>query len=97
MSSSKVFTHASYDLLVNETIANIKKLSTLKGGEYAGDTDGCPSFLLYSPSGTRPWREVNELAKAKGWKLRELGDRPLTLEETFLRLTERAGQAAGRE
>ncbi len=65
--------------------------------EYAGDNDGCPSFLLYSPSGTRPWREVNELAKAKGWKLRELGDRPLTLEETFLRLTERAGQAAGRE
>lgn len=65
--------------------------------EYGGVLDGCPSFVLHSPSGRHPWREVNELARAKGWKLRELGDKPLTLEETFLKLTERAAQGAGRD
>lgn len=65
--------------------------------EAAGKVDGCPAFTLHTASGRNPWREVNELARGRNWKLRELGDRPLTLEETFLRLTERATQGAARD
>ncbi len=69
----------------------------VKKVESAGEADGCPAFLLFSPTNQNPWRGVNELARAKGWKIRELGDKPLTLEETFLRLTERAAQGADRD
>lgn len=65
--------------------------------EAAGKVDGCPAFTLHTAPGRNPWREVNELARGRNWKLRELGDRPLTLEETFLRLTERATQGAARD
>lgn len=41
---SKSFTHARYDSLVNQTVSNIKQLSTLKGGEYAGDDDRLANF-----------------------------------------------------
>ncbi|HOJ68026.1 MAG TPA: ATP-binding cassette domain-containing protein, partial [Candidatus Hydrogenedentes bacterium] len=64
-------------------------VSGVKKVEYIGRQDGCESFVLYSPPQTFVWREVNELARTKNWKLRELADYPLTLEETFLRLTER--------
>jgi len=33
-------------------------------------------------------QQVGQLAKAKNWELRELANKPLTLEETFLYLTE---------
>jgi len=61
----------------------------VKKVEYTGRQDGCECFVLYSPPQTFVWREINELIRAKNWKLRELADAPLTLEETFLRLTER--------
>lgn len=38
------FSHSDYDALVQETIEEIKKLSTLKGGEYAGDEDRLANF-----------------------------------------------------
>lgn len=40
----KTFPHARYDALVEETVANLKKLGQLKGGEYAGDTDRLANF-----------------------------------------------------
>jgi ABC-2 type transport system ATP-binding protein len=58
--------------------------------------DGCASFVLHSPIGRNPWREFNMLARDKHWKVRELADRPLTLEETFLTLTEKAAAKAER-
>jgi hypothetical protein len=40
----KVYSHTAYDRLVQETINNINQLSSLKGGEYAGDTDRLANF-----------------------------------------------------
>jgi ABC-2 type transport system ATP-binding protein len=58
--------------------------------ERAGDRDGCPAFLVHAKPGSEIWREVGKLARTKSWELRELSERPLTLEETFLALTEKA-------
>jgi len=63
--------------------------------EFAGENDGCVSFLLHSRRDTPLWREVSKLAQAQHWELRALAEKPLTLEETFLTLTEKAGQGAG--
>ncbi len=64
---------------------------------YQGETEGCASFMLHSPVGCKPWREVNDLIHGKNWKVRELAERPLTLEETFLTLTEKAAQQTNRQ
>ncbi len=61
---------------------------------YQGANDGCVSFLLHTPVERNPWRELNDLIRAKNWKVRELVEKPLTLEETFLTLTEKAAQQA---
>lgn len=39
-----VFAHDRWEALLTESIAAIKALSTLKGGEYAGDTDRLANF-----------------------------------------------------
>mgnify|MGYP006389851745 FL=1 len=62
--------------------------------EYIGDEDGCATYVLHGKPGSQLWREVGKLARLKNWELRELTDRPLTLEETFLKLTEKAEGAA---
>ena len=38
------FSHSEYDELVAETVRKIEELSTLKGGEYAGDEDRLANF-----------------------------------------------------
>lgn len=38
------FSHDDYDRLIKQTIGEILKLSTLKGGEYAGDVDRLANF-----------------------------------------------------
>jgi len=73
-------------------------LSGLAGArkvEFVGEQDGCSSFLVLSKSGAPIWREVGELARAKNWMVRELSDKPLSLEETFLTLTEPVADRAG--
>lgn len=60
--------------------------------QYVTDREGCPSFYVFSPQGKAVWREVGNLAKEKQWTLREFAEKPLTLEETFLALTEKAEQ-----
>ncbi len=67
-------------------------VSGVKRVEFTKENEGCASFMLYSKAGVNPWREVSELAQAKKWVLRELAEKPLTLEETFLTLTEKAAQ-----
>lgn len=59
-----------------------------------GEAGPCVSFLMYARQGASPWNEVNVLARDKKWELRELSERPPTLEETFLRLTERQAETA---
>lgn len=57
--------------------------------EYAGERDGFVSFIVLGRPGAELWREIGKLARLKSWEIRELGDKPLTLEETFLALTEK--------
>ena len=72
----------------------LKQIKDVTHVECAGEDNGCASFLLFSRTGTSPWREVSDLAQAQQWKVKQLGDKPLTLEETFLTLTEKAARAA---
>lgn len=62
--------------------------------EFVADGEGFSTFLLHSAVGQPVWREVGRLAQAQGWELRELAEKPLTLEETFLTLTEKAAKSA---
>ena len=39
-----MYTHDQYDTLIEKTISTIKLLSSLKGGEYAGDKDRLANF-----------------------------------------------------
>ena len=66
-------------------------LSGLEGTrrvEFLGEDDGFVTFRLLGKLGSEQWREIGKLAKLKSWELRELTERPLSLEETFLALTE---------
>lgn len=63
--------------------------------ESTGSVDGYSSFTVYGKPGVELWREVSQLARANQWELRELVEKPLTLEETFLTLTEKQSQLAG--
>jgi ABC-2 type transport system ATP-binding protein len=56
--------------------------------QFTGDGDGAVSFMVMSRAGTEIWRDLNKLSHAKNWVLRELSLKPLSLEETFLTLTE---------
>jgi ABC-2 type transport system ATP-binding protein len=66
-------------------IRNAKKI------KFLSEDDGCVRFSLYSKPGQDLWQEVSELTQAQKWTVRELADAPLSLEETFLTLTEKAG------
>lgn len=56
--------------------------------------DSQAGFLVYSKIGALPLGEINKLAREKHWDLHELREKPLTLEETFLNLTERQAKEA---
>ncbi len=56
-----------------------------------GSDNGYARFEIHGKIGTEPWREFGQLARSKSWEIRELHEAPLTLEETFLTLTEHAG------
>lgn len=62
----------------------------VRKAEFLGEEDGCVSFNVFSSTGTEIWREFNRLARSKKWEVCKLSDKPLTLEETFLTLTEPA-------
>ena len=67
---------------------------SVKHVECSGERDGFFSFTLQGPPGSQLWREVGQIARTKNWEIRELSEKPLTLEETFLALTEHAEAAA---
>lgn len=69
-----------------------RQLSGLSGTRrvvYKGTVENYHRFRLFTGVTTELWREVNELARNKQWDLREFKECPLTLEETFLTLTEK--------
>lgn len=72
-----------------------RKLSGIQGAQEVvpGDAvDGYAAFTVLGSPGAALWKEVGSMARTENWELRELVDSPLTLEETFLTLTERAGK-----
>ncbi len=78
---------------------NLSGVSGVNKVEHTGTDHGYEAFCVYGKIGTELWREVSSLARAKNWELKELADKPLTLEETFLTLTakqsgEKKGNAA---
>ena len=91
-----------YDRMAVSVVGDRNEVERLLSGvdgvrkvQFVGEVDGAASFLVMSKIGTELWRDLNKLAHAKSWVLRELAVKPLTLEETFLTLTEpRRGRAA---
>jgi len=75
-------------------------LSGLEGSQkvqFIEEEDGFVTFVVKSRVGVPLYQEIGRLAQTKNWVLRELSNKPLTLEETFLTLTEpkkRAGAGA---
>ncbi len=68
-----------------------RKLSSVAGAtrvERVGESNGYSTFLVLGTPGVELWKEVSRVARKENWELKELGDKPLTLEETFLTLTE---------
>lgn len=41
---TRTYSHARYGEIIEQAVADIKKLGELKGGEYAGDTDRLANF-----------------------------------------------------
>lgn len=69
-------------------------LSGIEGSqrvELVEEDNGFVSFVVHSKIGSHVWQPINELARSKNWDLRELAEKPLTLEETFLSLTKPGG------
>lgn len=62
--------------------------------QFTGEKDGCVSFMVHSRGGQDIWREISDLAQAQKWPVRELAEKPLSLEETFLTLTEKQTEIA---
>jgi len=79
--------------------ANVERLlSGLEGArnvEFAGEDNGFVSFIVLGKPGSSLWRGIDELARTKQWHIRELAEQPLTLEETFLTLTEPVSEREG--
>ncbi|MFO7976613.1 MAG: ATP-binding cassette domain-containing protein [Candidatus Hydrogenedentota bacterium] len=72
----------------NEIERLLSGLEGTKRVDFLGEDDGFVTFQLFGKPGSEQWREIGKLAKLKGWELGELTERPLSLEETFLALTE---------
>ena len=70
-------------------------LSSVKKVEPGRVENGYAHFTVLAEPGVELWREVSTLAREKSWELRELYDKPLSLEETFLTLTEETSDLAG--
>lgn len=61
------FSHEAYDELVAETVENLKKLSALKGGEYAGDSDRLANFRRNGEALGLPMEAIWHTYTAKHW------------------------------
>ncbi|MFC1736131.1 ABC transporter ATP-binding protein [Candidatus Hydrogenedentota bacterium] len=82
------------------TKAEVKSvLSSIASAErvdFAGELDDYVSFEVRGKKGAKLWREMGHVARAKGWELGELTNVPMSLEDTFLSLTESASAHAGK-
>lgn len=61
------YSHEDYNKLVEDTVAEIGKLSTLKGGEYAGDTDRLANFRRNADALGLTMEQIWSVYAAKHW------------------------------
>jgi hypothetical protein len=64
---SNKFSHQAFNALIAQTIEQINKLSTLKGGEYAGDDDRLANFRRNGENLGLPMETVWAVYAAKHW------------------------------
>jgi hypothetical protein len=62
-----VYSHDRYNKLIEDTFAEIKKLSALKGGEYAGDGDRLANFRRNGTDQDLPMETIWRVYAAKHW------------------------------
>lgn len=62
-----VYSHVEYGVLIEGTIDKIKKLSFLKGGEYAGDVDRLANFRRNAAALDLTMEQVWAVYAAKHW------------------------------
>lgn len=65
--TDKTFSHKRFDELVAQTVQEIQKLSELKGGEYAGDTDRLANFRRNGIAQDLPMETIWSVYAAKHW------------------------------
>lgn len=63
----KRFSHAKFNTLIDTTVPMIKKLSTLKGGEYSGDNDRLANFRRNGLDQDLPMETIWRVYAAKHW------------------------------
>lgn len=63
----KFYSHERYAALVSETIEQINQLSSLKGGEYAGDVDRLANFRRNANNLGLEMEQVWAVYAAKHW------------------------------
>lgn len=61
------YTHSAWQDLLQTTVAEIQKLSKLKGGEYAGDDDRLANFRRNATALGIPMETVWSVYAAKHW------------------------------
>lgn len=64
---SQSFSHERYNEIIEQTIAEIKKLGTLKGGEYAGDQDRLANFRRNGENLGLPMETIWAVYAGKHW------------------------------
>lgn len=63
----KKYSHERFNALIEETVAEIQKLSKLKGGEYAGDYDRLANFRRNAEALGLPMESIWAVYCAKHW------------------------------
>lgn len=62
-----IYSHERYAKLIDETVKKIQELSTLKGGEYAGDIDRLANFRRNGLALGLPMETVWAVYAGKHW------------------------------
>lgn len=86
------YTHARYNVLVDRTIDIIRELSTLKGGEYAGDDDRLANFRRNAADLGVPMEVIWRVYAAKHWDAIGQYVRDLTTGKERVRLEKLSGR-----
>ena len=72
----------------NDVEKALKGLMDAKRLDFVKEADGIVRFRIEADASKGILNQINDLARSRSWEVRELLDMPLSLEETFLALTE---------